>query len=95
MLRVNSGNGNIQQKFTYSTNIWTSYGWRIAYDDNNSLYISGNQALFKWNNALQNWDKYTISNIDNVDQLLRVKDNKFYISSYVSGSSYYSSLFIE
>ena len=95
MLRVNSGNGNIQQKFTYSTDIWTSYGWRITYDDNNSLYISGNQALFKWNNALQNWDKYTISNIDNVDQLLRVKDNKFYISSYVSGSSYYSSLFIE
>ena len=90
LLKIRTSNGSIDNKFSYATasDIWSGYGWRMVFDDDDKLFISGKSWVFKWNNDLNSWKKFPISNIDSVDQLMRINDDNYYISSYVSSSHY-------
>ena len=86
-VKHNTSNGNFNKAISVSSNLWTTAGWRMKFDkDRDYLYISGLNSIFKTNKTLDSGTQYTITNVAAIDQIMRISDSNYYLSSYDSGN---------
>ena len=95
LAQLNSGDGSVTKsiKNNQDNQIWSGVGWKFVITNDNSMFASGTGFILNTDTSLSFLKRYSISNINSVDQLIYFNDNSYYISSGMS--SYYFLMMIE